>query len=219
MLTYSRDGMAGPLRAWQQLAKCIKQGSFSPDSSRSGRWADEVLEKAQSPQDLEAFNIKSPRVEKASLPAKLFEAAVELQGEPDAIEEEEAAGLAHRMHEAASNDAPELPDSSSDSSSAPSSDDSSNAEEASEALASRMVKDTPLGKQRKPKAPSKNSDGSIWKHVSLGTFHYGKAQPEGDSPRLACGRARTERYLPVTEESLDFPQCYDCFGQAAPEAS
>ncbi len=87
--------MAGPLRAWQQLSRCIRQGKFVPDNSRSGRWADEVLEQTQSPQTPEPFNLAAAQPEKADSPAKILKAAVELLGEPIP----EGAGDAPRWHQ------------------------------------------------------------------------------------------------------------------------
>eukprot|EP00435_Cladocopium_sp_Y103_P055129 s946_g18.t1 len=41
MLTYSRDGMAGPLRLLCKMLAEVKQGRFIPDSTRSGRFPEE----------------------------------------------------------------------------------------------------------------------------------------------------------------------------------
>ena len=54
LLTYSRDGMAGPLRLMCRMLDDIKSGTFLPDSTRSGRFpneesrADEEREEAKS---------------------------------------------------------------------------------------------------------------------------------------------------------------------------
>eukprot|EP00971_Amphidinium_carterae_P336391 6472752-Amphidinium_carterae.1 len=37
-LTYSRDELAQPMRALQQVLCAISGGSFDPDKTRSGRW-------------------------------------------------------------------------------------------------------------------------------------------------------------------------------------
>ena len=40
VLTYSRDGLAGPLRELEQVLESIRGGKFFPDASRSGRFAN-----------------------------------------------------------------------------------------------------------------------------------------------------------------------------------
>eukprot|EP00435_Cladocopium_sp_Y103_P007485 s4687_g2.t1 len=43
MLTYSRDGMAGPLRLLCRMLTEVKQRKFLPDSTRSGRFPNEYV--------------------------------------------------------------------------------------------------------------------------------------------------------------------------------
>ena len=38
ILEYSRDALAGPLRALDRVIDQIKTGAFDPDQTRSGRW-------------------------------------------------------------------------------------------------------------------------------------------------------------------------------------
>ena len=38
-LEYSRDAMAAPLRALRDIVDCVRDGSFDPEATRSGRWA------------------------------------------------------------------------------------------------------------------------------------------------------------------------------------
>ena len=42
MLTYSRDGQAQPLRALEEVVAAVRNGTFLPDSTRSGRFAGKV---------------------------------------------------------------------------------------------------------------------------------------------------------------------------------
>ena len=43
LLTYSRDGMAGPLRLLCRMLDDVKDGRFLPDSTRSGRFPDDYV--------------------------------------------------------------------------------------------------------------------------------------------------------------------------------
>ena len=43
MLTYSRDGISGPLRLMVRMLNDIKSGAFIPDSTRSGRFRDDYV--------------------------------------------------------------------------------------------------------------------------------------------------------------------------------
>jgi hypothetical protein len=44
MVSYSRDALAGPLRALWRLLSAVMEGRFFPDKTRSGRWQSEVKE-------------------------------------------------------------------------------------------------------------------------------------------------------------------------------
>ena len=43
MLTYSRDGMAGPLRLLVKMLDDVRSGRFAPDSTRSGRFPEDYV--------------------------------------------------------------------------------------------------------------------------------------------------------------------------------
>ena len=43
MLTYSQDGVSGPLRLMVRMLNDIKSGAFIPHSTRSGRFGDDYV--------------------------------------------------------------------------------------------------------------------------------------------------------------------------------
>eukprot|EP00435_Cladocopium_sp_Y103_P057781 s503_g20.t1 len=81
MLTYSRDGMAGPLRLLCKMLAEVKQGSFIPDSTRSGRFPEEYRNPDAAEED------RKSEASSSSSDGSDNESEVDHEGEENAMKE------------------------------------------------------------------------------------------------------------------------------------
>ena len=75
LLTYSRDGMAGPLRLLCKMLQDVKAGRFLPDSTRSGRFPGDLMD--------EEANLDDARSDASSSSSDGSENESEIDPEPE----------------------------------------------------------------------------------------------------------------------------------------
>ena len=181
MLLYSRSAMAAPLRAFSELLRSIRNGSFDPDFGMSGQWHPVPPPSDPMGQDLP---------EAADLPSLD-------DGSRDGTRDAEASGAVPSDWQEAASESSSSPVGDS------AEDPDSNAEEADAQVAINVVASAVITQPMVPWPADR-----ILMHMSRGTFHVLK---DGDPPMLACGRVVSDAFMEVPDvQTFLSPRCRVC---------
>ena len=185
---YARDHMAAPLRKLRELLLNVRSGSFRPDQSRSGLWAEEN-------EDDHLFG--GPSVEEPTADQEWELAPAEpLPGNPGEAEEPTCVEPGPTVQ--ATEVVPDSSDETGESSQGPDSTDDEGA--------------SGLEYELPPSRRAAASEGAQWViHHARGTYH---ALAAGDAEKLACGRAMDASYVILEiKPAIAVPACRICFGR------
>ena len=221
VLTYSRDTLSAPLRRLKYVVDCVREGTFDPDSSKSGMWLrkSQASSSSSGPVGLDAAGFMEPKV----VPKSSGAAPANFASRLDLDAELALAELAGDQLRANKNFVQRFPeeifrpvvlgsaeDGQEDGASSPSEEESTDEDKAERIIVQR-AREMGVGR-----APASLADESlVFKHVKYGTFHYGKI---GQPFELACGRAVSDRYEAARSGAIiTLPRCRVCFGSDNPE--
>ena len=202
MHTYSRDCLAKPLRDYERVILAVADGSFDPDSTRSGYFP-------RIP--------KNPKVElrravsgKVSLNLPVTEVVQEV--DPTISSKERSLSVSPKQSK---------PEEVADSSSSDDSPVSSASEDPFVSNLPEPSSNLPNGKSSSSgsRGPASALGDIRVCHIRLKTLH---SVHKDDPSKLSCGRKFHEGFKLVDDLSLamflsDYPQCNGCFGSAKPK--
>ena len=208
MHTYSRDCLAKPLRDYEKVILAVADGSFDPDSTRSGYFPripkNPKVDLSRSDSERAVLNLPSTAV----LP--VTEIVQEL--DPTISSKERSLSTSPKQSK---------PKEVVDSSSSDDSPDSSASEDPFVSNLPDSSSNLPNGKSSSSgsRGPASALGDVRVCHIRLKTLH---SVHKDDPSKLACGRKFHEGFKIVDELSLamflcDYPQCSGCFGSAKPK--
>ena len=189
MLHYSRDAMATPLRWLARVMSAIRDGSFIPDSTRSGRFIQQP--ELRTSLETSTAGKPIPRLNSEGSDAK----RPKLVGPAEAPE-----------NDGIGKDKPQVSDTS---------DSSSDSSTESDNTVARWAESTRVAGpacSKTSRGPAINKSEHLMYHKRLMTVHAKSSTSEG---RLACGRRMCSAFLdlgPDDSVTLRYPRCSTCFG-------